>query len=177
MSSNLFSTLEECLLESELETELELELRLKLDDKFDQEIENAITWAKERLGSQEYPLRCLAFVEDAYERSNGIEMWGGSDARESAELYEAHKNTGNPPVGAFVFYSCSGMVEGELKHWGHVTLALGNGEAIHAWDKVRIDHYLEICLLQAAPGWTKPEFIGWAPVQRVLAGQQKKNWV
>ncbi|MBY3626183.1 hypothetical protein HGO21_42785 [Acinetobacter sp. CUI P1] len=167
MSPILFNTLEECL--------LELELELKLDYEFDQEIKNAISWAKERLDSQDYPLRCLAFVEDAYERSNRIEMWGGSDAQESADLYEAHKNIGNPPAGAFVFYSCSGMVEGELKHWGHVALALGNGEAIHAWDKVRIDHYLEICHLQAAPGWTKPEFIGWAPVQRVLAGMQKKQ--
>ncbi|MEK3737715.1 NlpC/P60 family protein [Paenibacillus odorifer] len=147
-----------------------------MDVEFGKEIENAISWAKERLGSQEYPLRCLAFVEDAYERSNGIEMWGGSDARESAELYDAHKNTGAPPAGAFVFYTCSGLVDGELKDWGHVALALGNGEAIHAWDKVRIDHYMEICHLQAAPGWSQPELIGWAPVERVLAGIQKKQW-
>lgn len=147
-----------------------------MDVEFGKEIGNAISWAKERLGSQEYPLRCLAFVEDAYERSNGIEMWGGSDARESAELYDAHKNTGAPPAGAFVFYTCSGLVDGELKDWGHVALALGNGEAIHAWDKVRIDHYMEICHLQAAPGWSQPELIGWAPVERVLAGIQKKQW-
>lgn len=147
-----------------------------MDVEFGKEIENAISWAKERLGSQEYPLRCLAFVEDAYERSNGIEMWGGSDARESAELYDAHKNTGAPPAGAFVFYTCSGLVDGELKDWGHVALALGNGEAIHAWDKVRIDHYMEICHLQAAPGWSQPELIGWAPVERVLAGIQNKQW-
>ncbi|AIQ75717.1 NlpC/P60 family protein [Paenibacillus odorifer] len=147
-----------------------------MDVEFGKEIENAISWAKERLGSQEYPLRCLAFVEDAYERSNGIEMWEGSDARESAELYDAHKNTGAPPAGAFVFYTCSGLVDGELKDWGHVALALGNGEAIHAWDKVRIDHYMEICHLQAAPGWSQPELIGWAPVERVLAGIQKKQW-
>lgn len=162
MCSTLNRTLEECI--------------LVMDVEFGKEIENAISWAKERLGSQEYPLRCLAFVEDAYERSNGIEMWGGSDARESAELYDAHKNTGAPPAGAFVFYTCSGLVDGELKDWGHVALALGNGEAIHAWDKVRIDHYMEICHLQAAPGWSQPELIGWAPVERVLAGIQKKQW-
>lgn len=151
MCSTLNRTLEECI--------------LVMDVEFGKEIENAISWAKERLGSQEYPLRCLAFVEDAYERSNGIEMWGGSDARESAELYDAHKNTGAPPAGAFVFYTCSGLVDGELKDWGHVALALGNGEAIHAWDKVRIDHYMEICHLQVAPGWSQPELIGWAPVE------------
>jgi len=65
---------------------------------------------------------------------------GGDDARESANIYEAHKNIGIPPKGAFVFYSCSGMVEGEVKNWGHVALSLGNGDAIHAWDKVRIDN-------------------------------------
>lgn len=162
MCSTLYRTLEECI--------------LVMDVEFGKEIESAICWAKERLGSQEYPLRCLAFVEEAYERSNGIEMWGGSDARESAELYDAHKNTGAPPAGAFVFYACSGLVDGELKDWGHVALALGNGEAIHAWDIVRIDHYMEICHLQAAPGWSQPELIGWAPVERVLAGIQKKQW-
>jgi hypothetical protein len=162
MCSTLFRTLEECI--------------LVMDVEFGKEIESAISWAKERLGSQEYPLRCLAFVEDAYERSNGIEMWGGSDARESAELYDAHKNTGAPPAGAFVFYACSWLVDGELKDWGHVALAFGNGEAIHAWDIVRIDHYMEICHLQAAPGWSQPELIGWAPVERVLAGIQKKQW-
>lgn len=43
-------------------------------------------------------------------------------------------------------------------------------------DIVRIDHYMEICHLQAAPGWSQPELIGWAPVERVLAGIQKKQW-
>lgn len=94
MCSTLYRTLEECILVRDVE--------------FGKEIESAISWAKERLGLQEYPLRCLAFVEDAYERSNGIEMWGGSDARESAGLYDAHKNTGAPPAGAFVFMLAQG---------------------------------------------------------------------
>jgi hypothetical protein len=144
--------------------------------KFEREIENAITWARNHMDSKDYRLRCLAFVEDAYERSNGIEMWGGDDARESAELYEVHKNMGSPPKGAFIFYYCSGLVEGELKNWGHLALSLGNADAIHAWDKVRIDNYLEIENLKPAPGWTQPKFIGWAPVERVLTGIQKKQW-
>lgn len=143
---------------------------------FENECENAINWARNRLNSTDYSLRCLAFVEDAYERSNGIEMWGGSTAQESAELYEADKNTGIPPKGAFVFYWCSGWVEGERKHWGHVGLSLGNGEVIHAWDQVRIDDVLELENLPAAPGWTQPTYIGWAPVERVLEGIQKKHW-
>ncbi|WP_223192382.1 NlpC/P60 family protein [Paenibacillus sedimenti] len=144
--------------------------------EFDKQTENAIAWARNHMDSNDYRLRCLAFVEDAYERSNGIEMWGGSDANESAELYEVHANMGFPPKGAFVFYSCSGLVEGELKNWGHVGLSLGNGDAIHAWDKVRIDNYLEIESLAPAQGWTQPKFIGWAPVERILAGAHKKHW-
>jgi len=31
---------------------------------------------------------CLAFVEDALERSNEIEIFGGDTAKESADLYE-----------------------------------------------------------------------------------------
>ncbi|WP_282943003.1 hypothetical protein [Paenibacillus sp. RC67] len=62
------------------------------------------------------------------------------------------------------------MVEGEVKNWGHVALSLENGDAIHAWDRVRIDNYLEIESLKPAPGWTQPKVIGWAPVERILAG-------
>jgi hypothetical protein len=144
--------------------------------EFEKEIENAITWAIKHMDSYDYPLRCLAFVEDAYERSNGIEMWGGDDARESAELYEVHKNIGIPPKGAFVFYSCSGLVEGEIKNWGHVGLSLENGDVLHAWDKVKVNNYLEIENLKPAQGWTQPKFIGWAPVERILKGTQKRHW-
>lgn len=103
-------------------------------------------------------------------------MWGGDDARESAEIYEVHENMGLPPKEAFIFYSCSGMIEGEVKNWGNVALSLGNGEAIHAWDQVRIDNYLEIENLTPARGWTRPKFTGWAPVERILARVQKKQW-
>lgn len=143
---------------------------------FEKEIENAIAWARKHMESTDYRLICLAFVEDAYERSNGIEMWGDDNARESAEMYEAHKNTGLPPKGAFVFYSCSGVIEGVHKDWGHVALSLGNGDTIHSWDKVRIDNYLEIQSLEPARGWTQPNFIGWAPVERILKDIQKKQW-
>lgn len=72
--------------------------------EFEKEIENAIIWAKNRLNSKDYLMRCLAFVEDDYERSNEIEMWGGADAQESAELYEAHKHVGLPPKGKLLYF-------------------------------------------------------------------------
>jgi hypothetical protein len=44
---------------------------------------------------------------------------------------------------------------------------------IHAWDKVRIDNYLEVEKLVPAPGWTKPQYISWAPVERIFQGYRK----
>jgi len=122
--------------------------------------ENAIRWAQEQAGSEAYPLRCLAFVEDAYEISNQIEMFGGSSAKESAELYgTAHE--GEPPLGAFVFYDTSGPVNGEMMDWGHVGLYIGDGKVIHAWGTVRVDRIEEIEQLRSENGWKTPQYIGW----------------
>ncbi|MEV5615168.1 MULTISPECIES: hypothetical protein [Streptomyces] len=51
--------------------------------------ENAIAWARQHLGTESYASRCLAFVEDAYERPNELELFGGDCA---AELYAAREN-------------------------------------------------------------------------------------
>jgi cell wall-associated NlpC family hydrolase len=137
-------------------------------------IANAIRWAQEHLGATEYTARCLAFVEDAYEKSNHVEIFGGDDAQASADEYGAAQNTGEPPLGAFVFYACSGPIKGEIKDWGHVGLHIGEGKVIHAWDKVRIDDYLGVQSLPPAPGWTQPRFSGWAPIERIFVGHRKK---
>jgi cell wall-associated NlpC family hydrolase len=115
-----------------------------MNQEFDAYIINAIRWAQERLGATDYATRCLAFVEDAYEESSHVEIFGGSSAKESADEYEAEQNQGEPPIGAFVFYACSGPIKDEIKDWGHVGLYIGNGQVIHAWDKVRIDDYLDV---------------------------------
>ncbi|MFD1206041.1 MULTISPECIES: NlpC/P60 family protein [Sporosarcina] len=141
---------------------------------YDYYCNNAIKWAKKHLGSEDYRFICLAFVEDALERSNNIEIFGGDTAKESADLYKTNMQTGIPPEGTFVFYDCFGTISGERKNWGHVGLSIGNGEVIHAWDKVRIDHYLDIEKLPAAIGWQQPTFIGWVPIDRVMVGFQRK---
>lgn len=146
------------------------------NSKMDLLIQNAISWAKAQLESIDYCTKCLAFVEDALERSNNIEIYGGDTAKESAEIYEAKAHTGFPPKGAFVFYDCIGEIGGVKKNWGHVGLACESGEIIHAWDKVRIDHYLSIEKLASAPGWTQPRFIGWVSVERVLKGSHDRIW-
>ena len=60
-------------------------------------IANAIRWAQEHLGATNYSGRCLAFVEDAYEKGNHVEIFGGSSAQESADEYGAAQNRGEPP--------------------------------------------------------------------------------
>lgn len=74
-----------------------------MEENHNKYADNAIKWAKGHLNSKEYCYRCLAFVEDALERSNNIEIFGGDTAKESADLYEAHKHTDMPPKGSFVF--------------------------------------------------------------------------
>ncbi len=137
-------------------------------------ITNAIRWAQAHLGSTDYPFLCLAFVEDAYEKSNHVEIFGGSSAKESADEYGAAQTQGEPPIGAFVFYDCLGTLNGEYKNWGHVGLHIGEGKVVHAWDKVRLDDYRDVQNLTPSPGWTKPQFIGWAPIERIFIGCRKK---
>ena len=81
-----------------------------MSNEFERFITNAIRWAQERLGATEYAGRCLSFVEDAYEESNHVEIFGGSSAQESADEYGAAQNRGEPPLGAFVFYACASPV-------------------------------------------------------------------
>lgn len=145
------------------------------DSIFPTFIRNALNWAHDRQGNSEYCFRCLAFVEDAYEQSNSIELWGGSTATESAVEYGTIYET-PVPEGAFVFFSATGPIDGETRNWGHVGLSLGDGRVIHAWDHVRIDFIDEVERLQGAPGWTQAKYLGWTPLARVLQGWQPRQW-
>ncbi len=145
-----------------------------MTDDVDLIVEQAIRWALDKLGCGDYKLRCLGFVEDAYELGNGIVLDGCSFAKEAADAYNAAASTGSPPRGAYVFYDCRGEIGGERKNWGHVGLAVGDGQVIHAWGEVRIDSVLGVQELRAAGGWSQPVYLGWAPVSRVLQGATRK---
>lgn len=133
--------------------------------------EGAIAWALGKVGVTDYAFLCYAFVEDAYEFGNGIVLDGqGSTAGEAADAYGARGCRGVPPRGAYVFYDCFGTLKGEYRNWGHVGLSLGDGRVIHAWDQVRIDHFLGIEKLPPGPGFERPQCIGWTPVARILRG-------
>ena len=130
--------------------------------------ENMIRWAESRLGSTEYAGWCLSFIEDALEKSNRIEIFGGDSARESCELYKDALRTGQPERGAFVFFDCLCRSDGDPVNWGHCGIALGDGRVIHAWDRVRIDDQMQIGNMTALSG-DHPKYIGWIPLMRVLA--------
>ena len=130
-------------------------------------IENMIRWAKSRMGETQYAGWCLNFIEDALEISNGIEIFGGDSAKESAKLYADAMRQGFPERGAFVFYDCVCPSEGGPVNWRHCGISLGDGSVIHAWDAVRIDGYLDIESLTTLSG-DHPRYIGWVPLERVL---------
>jgi cell wall-associated NlpC family hydrolase len=138
-------------------------------------VDSAIAWAIARLGSTDHAFRCLAFVEDAYERPNGIEVFGADSARESATLYRAEASRGPVPKGAFVFFDCEGPIDDAVRNWGHVGLALGDGRIVHAWGTVRVDPIADLAL-PAAPGWSTPVYLGWASPERILEGATERDW-
>lgn len=135
----------------------------------DEYVANAVRWAVAKKGSRDYIFKCLAFVEDAFEQSNDIEMFGGSTATESAEEYGVCAQ-GTPPIGAFVFYSATGPIDGITKDWGHVGLCIAAEQVIHAWESIRIDDYRELHNLPQAPGWNSPRYLGWTSPQIFLKG-------
>lgn len=138
-----------------------------MDNRTNEMIETMIHWAEDRLGETKYTGWCLAFIEDALEIPNRIEIYGGDSAKESAELYADEMRQGEPERGAFVFYDCVCLSEDGPVNWGHCGISLGDGNLIHAWDKVRIDNYRDLECLTALSG-EHPRFIGWVSVERVL---------
>jgi len=137
------------------------------EDWLNELTENMIRRAKGQLGSSDYAGWCLSFIEDALEKSNGIEIFGGDSAKESALLYADGTRQGKPERGAFVFYDCICQGPDGPVNWGHCGISLGDGRIIHAWDTVRVDDYQEIEAL-TTPSGDHPKHIGWVPVERVL---------
>jgi cell wall-associated NlpC family hydrolase len=138
----------------------------------------ATRWALAHVGDGSYAQRCLAFVEDAIERASDIEIFGGSSARESADLYGPRPMDSDAPIaaGSLVFYACEGPTEGSWRDWGHVGMALGDGTVFHAWDVVRVDRATAVEMLSPREGWSQPQLLGWVPLSRVLEGHRRRRW-
>jgi cell wall-associated NlpC family hydrolase len=138
----------------------------------------AVAWALARVAERVTPGRCLAFVEDAYERANSIEVFGGDTAAESAAAYGTRPYDAQrpPPAGAFVFYACGGPIGGVTREWGHVGLAIGDGRVVHALDEVRVDDALAFETLSLGRGWSAPRLMGWTGAERILEGHTRRTW-
>jgi cell wall-associated NlpC family hydrolase len=138
----------------------------------------AVDWALARVGDPSYATRCLSFVEDAFERANRIEIFGGSTASEAAQLYglQPYDAAAPPPPGAFVFYAWRGPIGGVVGDWGHVGLSLGDGQVVHAWDVIRVDEAHAVTRLSSANRADPPRLIGWTPVERILDGHRVRTW-
>ncbi|UMZ73791.1 stalk domain-containing protein [Natranaerofaba carboxydovora] len=125
-------------------------------------VENAISWAKNRKGNTDYYHRCLLFVQDAYKNGGEIGLkglpWGS--ARNAAEIMNAPDNVDKTiPKGALVFFDWYGNVNGTQKNWGHVGIALEEGEIgeieyIHADKIVKKDRSY---LYEGYVGWAMPD--------------------
>lgn len=137
-------------------------------------MKRAMSWGLHHLDCESYALRCLSFVEDCLEKGSGILVPKGTSAKQMAALYRVTPREEIPPPGVLVFYDSFGPIQGMRKNWGHVGLSLGEGDVIHAWDRVRIDHYLEIEKLPVGDGWSQPVYLGWVPVD--LSSQARDAW-
>jgi cell wall-associated NlpC family hydrolase len=142
-----------------------------MNTEFNSIVQGSLNWGEAKLGSTKYRGLCYLFVEDCYEHGNGIVLDGkGTTAKEAADAYGCLE--GEPQKGAYVFFDCTGPLNGETKNWGHIGISLGDGRVIHAWDKVRIDSVEGIENLTPPPGWTSPSYTGWAPIDLILEGYQ-----
>ena len=139
-------------------------------------IANALAWAQAHLGETRYATWCLSFVEDAFERSNDIEVDGYATTKEAADGYSARDDGSVPPAGALVFYDWHGEINGVDKNWGHVGLALGDGRVIHALAEVRIDATRDVVALLPPHDSHPARYIGWVPAEVVLKGAKPRVW-
>ena len=136
--------------------------KIKWENSSNEIVQNAISWAKNRKGNTDYYHRCLLFVQDAYRNGGGIGLKGlpWRFARNAAEIMNAPENVDKTiPRGALVFFDWYGNVNGTQKNWGHVGIALEEGEIdeieyIHADKVVKKDRGY---LYEGYVGWAMPD--------------------
>ena len=125
----------------------------------DPRIKEAIKWSFDHLNSGDYPFLCLSFVKKAYDIKDLYNQvkYTFEYAKEAAEKTGAAANKGKPiPRGSYVYFDWYGIVDGIYDNWGHVGIALGDGQIIHAYGEVRVDKISEMPYLDDF------DYIGWA---------------
>lgn len=97
------------------------------------QVQQAIAWAKKRLGSSAYAGRCQAFVADAYAKGAGMPRKSASTAKAARNLWRVSTSRKDIPVGAAVYFDSPTAPSA-----GHVALCIGNNQVIHAFSSIKI---------------------------------------
>ncbi len=119
--------------------------------------DQAIKWAKNQLGKNDWNGYCLAFVSQAYSSAGISSSVSGRlpDAKTAANKYKPVKK-GEPPKGAVVFFDWWGTVKGEYANWGHVGIYIGNDKFIHAENGVKTSTFSSYYMKKNG------DYLGWA---------------
>lgn len=96
--------------------------------------------------------------------------------RKAASGVRARDSTGEAPAGAFVFFDCAGPLAGNVRNWGHVGVAPGDGRMVHAWGTVRVDAIAEIPDLPGTDAWTAPRYAASAAPGRIVTCAVEQSW-
>ncbi|MDR3686261.1 MAG: NlpC/P60 family protein [Coriobacteriia bacterium] len=112
----------------------------------DPRIDEAIGWARQRLGSHTWDHYCLRFVCDSYAQGARTSVRRYDTARQAAHaLHVTPHQSANAPRGVWVFYDSTAG--------GHVGISLGNGTMINDYGGAGV----EIMRIKDAG-----HYIGWA---------------
>ena len=95
------------------------------------QVEQAIAWARSKLGTTKYSGRCQAFVADCYAYGAGMPRKSASSAKVARALWRVSTSR-NIPVGAAVYFDSP-----TAPQYGHVGLYIGNNQVIHAFSTVK----------------------------------------
>lgn len=115
---------------------------------------DAIAWARNRLGSHAYDGLCERFVRSAYgfgpDYGSAKQAWNAAGAKHAGET--------SPPPAVPVFWNLTGP----NSTYGHVALSIGGGRAISTSNE---RGYPGVCIISIA-GFTdrSAPFLGWAGI-------------
>ena len=96
------------------------------------QVEQAVAWAKKKLGVTMYKGKCQAFVADCYAYGAGMTRRSASSAKVARNLWRVSTSQSNIPVGAAVYFDSPTSPQ-----YGHVGLHIGNNQVIHAFGTVK----------------------------------------
>ena len=97
------------------------------------QVELAIAWAKNLVGTAQYSGRCQAFVADCYFRGAGMARRSASTAKAARNLWRVSTSRSGIPAGAAVYFDSPTAPTA-----GHVGLCIGNDQIIHAFGKIKL---------------------------------------